>query len=67
MTGPMRRVQTRLQRPLEDFLRESYATRTLNEIAEELGVSQSTVHRWMTRYGIEARFPGQRPEEAAAS
>lgn len=62
MTGPMRRVEERLGRSLDAFLREAYATRTLADIADELGVSQSTVHRWMFRLGIEARFPGQRPE-----
>lgn len=72
MTGPMRRVQARIEQPLEDYLRASYASLTLEGIAADLEskgvkVSQSTLHRWMRSYGIEARFPGQRPTEAATS
>lgn len=62
LTGPMRRVEKRLGRPLADELRERYETQTLAEIATALGVSEATISRWMARLGVEARFPGQRPE-----
>ncbi|HTR71902.1 MAG TPA: hypothetical protein VMH41_16960 [Mycobacteriales bacterium] len=65
LTEPMRRVEGRLGRPLRDFLEEQYATRTLADIATELGVSEVSVMRWMARLGIERRFPGQRPAAVA--
>lgn len=66
LTGPMARTEARLGRRLEDELRERYIERgqTFAEIGEALGVSQSTIHRWMVRLGIEARFPGQRARVA---
>lgn len=62
LTRPMQRVEERLGRPLDGFLRERYAAGTLDDIATELGVDRSTVSKWMDRLGIERRFPGQRPE-----
>ena len=64
LTGPMRRVEARLGRPLEDELRERYQTETMADIGSALGVSESTIHRWMLRLEIEARFPGQRARVA---
>jgi len=64
-TGPMRRVEARLGRPLEEVIRERYATGTLDDVAAELGVDRSTAANWMERLGIERRFPGQRPEAVA--
>lgn len=65
LTGPMRRVEERLGRPLAEAIRESYATGTLDDVAELLGVNRSTAANWMERLGIERRFPGQRPEAVA--
>lgn len=65
LTGPMRRVEQRVGRPLVDEIRVRYETQTIAEIAEALGVSEATISRWMARLGIEARFPGQRPEAVA--
>lgn len=62
----MLRVEDRIRQPLEAFLEERYLTRTQPQIAEELGVSNATVSRWMRELGIEARFPGQRPPAAVA-
>ena len=61
-TDPMRRVRSRLGRPLEDYLAERYEQDglTTTEIGHELGLSSATVRRWLMHYGIELRFPGQR-------
>ena len=61
-TKPMMRVQSRLGRPLRDYLRERYESDglTTTEIASELSVTPNTVQRWMRRLDIELRFPGQR-------
>ena len=59
------RIEKRLGRSLEEFLTEAYQTKTQPQIAEELGVSATTVSRWMRDLGVEARFPGQRPEVPA--
>jgi len=58
----MQKVEMRLGRPLEEFLQERYIEqgRTQREIAEELGVDDSTINRWMQALDIEARFPGPR-------
>lgn len=61
----MRRVEARIGRPLEEFLAERYKVATQTQIAEELGVSNASVSRWMSELAIEARFPGQRPEAVA--
>lgn len=65
-TRPMRRVEARIGRPIEEFLAEGYRSKTQEQLAEELGVDRSTVHRWMRDLDIEARFPGQRPPEAVS-
>jgi hypothetical protein len=64
LTGPMRRVQARIGRDLEVELRERYQTQTMADIGAALGVSESTIHHWMIRLEIEARFPGQRARVA---
>lgn len=63
----MRVVESRMGRPLEDLFRDLYVDRGLTqaEVAAELGVEASTVSRWMTALGVEARFPGQRPKAIA--
>lgn len=57
----MLKVERRIGRPLEEFLAERYQARTQTQIADELGVSNASVSRWMAELGIEARFQGQRP------
>jgi transposase len=66
LTGPMRRVEARLGRSLEAELRDRYVTRgqTMAQVGAALGVSESTIHHWMRRLDIEARFPGQRARVA---
>ena len=66
MTRPMARMETRLGRPLADELDALYHGEglTLAEVAQRLGVSITTVLRWMDRLGIETRFPGQRAKPA---
>jgi transposase len=66
LTGPMRRVETRIGRPLREYLRERYEDDgcTTSEIAASLGLSSTTVARWLDFFGIELRFPGQRGKAA---
>lgn len=66
-TRPMTQVERRIGRPLEDAIRELYIDRgmTQAQVAHEIGVEASTISRWMKDLGIEARFPGSRPEIAA--
>lgn len=61
-TEPMRRVQSRIGRPLKGFLVERYLEqgRTTTEIAAELGLHAVTITRWLRFFDIEVRFPGQR-------
>lgn len=61
----MVRVEERIGRTLEDYFAERYATLTQPQMAEELGVSDASVSRWMRELGIETRFPGQRPPAPA--
>lgn len=61
----MLRVEARIGRTLEAFFAERYQVANQTQIAEELGVSNATVSRWMRDLGIETRFPGQRPEAVA--
>lgn len=69
-TRAMRKVEQRIGRSLEDYLAAEYATKTQREIAASLladfgvKVNHATVNRWMSDLGIEARFPGQKPEAA---
>lgn len=70
MTRPMLQMEARLERPLGEALTDLYHREglTLAEVAARLGVSVTTVIRWMDRLGVETRFPGQRgkPVEAVA-
>lgn len=68
MTRPMARMEARLGRPLADVLTELYQGEglTLAEVAQRLGVSVTTVIRWMAALGVETRFPGQRAKAIVA-
>lgn len=63
----MQLLQARLGRPLEDVVTDLYITKgmTLAEVATELEVGESTLSRWLTQLGIEARRPGSRRPEVA--
>jgi uncharacterized protein YjcR len=63
----MQLVETRIGRPIADYLRDAYLIRELPqaEIADELGVDVSTVSRWMARHGIQARVIGHRKRRRA--
>lgn len=65
MTRPMLRTQARIGRPLGAYFAERYPLWTMEEIAADLGVSVSSVSRWMRRLQIETRFPGQKPKAVA--
>ena len=66
LTAPMERVQARIGRDLREELDDRYNAvgQTQADIGRDLGVSAASVHRWMRRLGIEARFPGQRGRAA---
>ena len=53
----------RLLRPSElddaDWLRQNYSTRSISEMAEELGVSEAAVQTAMVRSGVERRARGE--------
>jgi hypothetical protein len=64
----MQIVESRLGRPVADYLRDAYLVRELpqTEIAAELGVDAATVSRWMARLGIATRVIGHRKRRRAA-
>jgi transposase len=61
LTKKMLEVETRVGQPLETYLRSSYVDehKTTTEIAEELGVGNSTVGNWLKFQGIEIRTPSE--------
>lgn len=61
----MLRVESRLGRPLEEYLAEAYESKTQTEIAAVLDISNASVSRWMRELGIEPRLQGQRPKAVA--
>lgn len=63
----MQIIEHRLGRPLDEVLRELYVEKgmTVKQVAAELGVSIASVSTWMARFGIEARYVGAQPTEAA--
>ena len=54
-TRLMRRVEDRYHRPLEKLLPEMYNEMGLPLMAEEMGVSRSTIWYWLLRYGVNLR------------
>lgn len=65
-TRAMQLVEQRLGQSLEGFLRQRYTAeqRTTQEIADEIGVSNGTISRWMAALGIETRLMGPRKSVA---
>ncbi|MEO7332812.1 MAG: sigma factor-like helix-turn-helix DNA-binding protein [Gemmatimonadales bacterium] len=64
-TRQMQVVEHRLGKAIEVYIRERYeAGATQAEIAEELGLTFSTVSRWMAQLGIVARLTGTRAKVA---
>lgn len=66
-TRAMVRIERRVGRPIEDYLDEQYRSRTQQQIADELGVSQAAVGAWLVQCGIEPRLQGQRPPAEAVA
>lgn len=48
----MKSIEVRYKRPLEKLLPEMYNEKGLPDMAEELGVSRSTVYYWILKYGV---------------
>jgi transposase-like protein len=63
-TRLMRQVEERYHRPLEKLLAEMYNDMGLPAMAEELGVSRSTVWYWLLRFGVEVRRIALAPDES---
>lgn len=62
-TGLMRRVEERYRMPLEQLLPRMYNQMGLPRMAEELGVSRSTVWYWLLRFGVNLRKVALAPDE----
>ncbi len=54
-TRLMKKIEDRYRRPLEKLLPEMYNEMGLPQMAEEMGVSRSTVWYWLLRYGVNLR------------
>ncbi len=54
-TRLMKKIEERYRRPLEKLLPEMYNEMGLPQMAEEMGVSRSTVWYWLLRYGVNLR------------
>lgn len=60
-TRQMQDIEARLGRPMGDILRELYVERglTVESVGAELGITKGAVSRWLERFDIPARRPGQ--------
>lgn len=58
----MQLVEQQIGKPLEVYLEDKYHGEgwTTLQIAQDLGVNNGTVSRWMAALGIEARYLGPR-------
>jgi transcriptional regulator with XRE-family HTH domain len=65
-TIAMQKLERRLGIDLEVYLPEAYKTKTQAQVAEYLGIDQSTLSRWMKDLEIDARFQGQKPSSQGA-
>lgn len=54
-TRLMKKIEDHYRRPLEKLLPEMYNEMGLPQMAEEMGVSRSTVWYWLLRYGVNLR------------
>lgn len=61
-TKAMLRTEHRLGEPIEAYLHRRYITdgATTTAIADEMGLNNGTISRWLAALGIEARLTGQR-------
>lgn len=64
-TAAMQRLEHRLGEPLESWLAERLPKSTQKDLADELGIDDSTLSRYIQRLGLEPR-PTGRPSEAVA-
>lgn len=65
-TKAMQKIEQRLGADLEDWIPTAYESKTQAQVADELGIDQTTLSRWMQLLGIDARFQGQRPPSEGA-
>ena len=66
-TAAQQVLEARYGRPIEDVLRERYESGlTLQQVADELGISRVTLATWMARAGIPTRTVVSRTAEAVA-
>lgn len=65
----MQAIEQRLERPLDEWLREEYVDkgRTTIDLAEELGVNTGSISRWLAHFGIPARLYGPRKKTPAVA
>lgn len=63
-TSLMKLIELQHGKSIEELLHELYWTNglTTDEVGRELGINQSTVSKWMERFGILARNSGPRPK-----
>ena len=64
----MQRIEARLEKPMDQILRELYVERglTVEQVGTELGITKGAVSRWLARFEIETRRPGVAASEAVA-
>jgi transcriptional regulator with XRE-family HTH domain len=66
-TALMRDIENRIGEPLDQWLAREYRKKKQVEIAQELGLEQSTVSRWLQKLGIVDSTPRRsRLDEATA-
>lgn len=63
----MQLIEARRGRPIDEILRELYIERglTLEEVGSDLGITKGAASRWLERFGIPRRRPGQKSEAVA--
>lgn len=66
-TREMQTIEAARGKPMDQLLRELYVDQglTTRAIGEELGQNESTISRWLDRFGIRTRKPGPRPAQVA--
>jgi len=68
-TRGMQVVEERVGRPIAQFLQDEYVVRERNqwEIAQEVGVDEATISRWLRSFGIPTRVIGHRKRRRAVA